>query len=126
MFFSPVKETEKLRGEVLAEGKDLTLTQANELLQKCKGELSEVLIEFADAGLKKLVINGMDASFDGYSARVFTDRTFNEIYADEGLSYEIRKRLPESFDSTESRLDTGESVGIRSLKIYRLNSIWPK
>ena len=52
VFFSPVKELEQLRGEVLAEGKDLTPAQANELLQKCAGELSEVVIEFADAGAR--------------------------------------------------------------------------
>ena len=126
IFYSPVKETEKLRGEVLAEGKNLTLAQANELLQKCQGELSEVLIEFADAGPRQLVINGMDAGFNGRVARIFTDRTFNEIYADDGISYEIRKRSPDKFDSTETRLTANESLKIQSLKIYRLKSIWTK
>jgi fructan beta-fructosidase len=126
IFYSPVKELEQLRGEVLVEGKDLTLAQANQLLQKCQGELSEVFIEFVDAGPRQLVINGMDASFDGRVARIFTDRTFNEVYADNGISYEIRKRLPKSFDSTETHLATNESGGVRSLKIFRLNSIWPK
>ena len=126
IFFSPVKETEKLRGDLLAAGKDLTLAQANQLLQKCQGELSEVLIEFADAGLRQLAINGMDTSFMGHDARIFTDRTFNEIYADDGLSYEIRKRLPGKFDSTETRLTANENLKIQSLKIIRLKSIWPK
>ena len=125
-FTHPVKETEKLRGEVLAEGKNLTLAQANELLQKCQGELSEVLIEFADAGPRQLVINGMDAGFNGRAARIFTDRTLNEIYADDGISYEIRKRLANKFDSTETRLTADESLKIQSLKIFRLKSIWPK
>ena len=125
MFFSPVKEAEKLRGEVLAEGKNLTLAQANELLQKCKDELSEVLIEFADSGPRQLVINGIDAGFNGRSARIFTDRTFNEIYAEDGLSYELRKRPAQSFDATETRLTAAEGAAIRSLKIYRLQSIWP-
>jgi len=124
LFFSPVKETEKLRGEVLAEGKDLTLAQANELLQKCQGELSETLIEFADAGPKQLVINGIDASFNGRVARIFTDYTFNEIYADDGISYKLKKRMLKSFTSTETRLTAAEGVGIRSLKILRLKSIW--
>ena len=126
IFYSPVKETEKLRGEVLAEGKNLTLAQANELLQKCQGELSEVLIEFADAGPRQLVIYGMDANFNGRAARIFTDRTLNEVYADDGISYEIRKRLPNKFDSTETRLTADESLKIQSLKIFRLKSIWPK
>jgi len=126
LFFSPVQETEKLRGEVLAAGKDLSLAQANQLLQKCQGELSEVVIEFADAGPRQLIINGLAAGFDGQSARIFTDRTFNEVYADDGLSYEIRKRLPNKFDSTETRLTAGNDAVIRSLNIFQLKSIWLK
>ena len=126
LFFSPVKEAESLRGEVLAEAKDLTPIKANELLQKCKGELSEVLIEFADYGPRQLVINGIDAGFNGRSARIFTDRTINEIYADNGISYELRKRLDYQFDSTETRLTAAESTSVRSLKIFQLKSIWPK
>ena len=126
MFFSPVMETEKLRSQILAEGANLTLAQANELLQKCQGELSETQIVFDDAGRKQLVINGMDAGFDGRSARIFTDRTFNEIYTDDGISYELRKRLEKNFDSTETRLTGDDGVVIRSLKIFRLRSIWPK
>lgn len=122
----PVKEFEQLRGEVLAEGKDLTPTQANELLQKCKGELSETLIEFADAGPKKLIINGIDASFDGHKARIFNDRTLNDVYADDGLSFQIRLRSPQTFESTETRLTAAEGTTINSLKIFRLKSIWPQ
>jgi len=124
IFYSPIKELEQLRGATLAEGKDLTPAQASELLQKCKGELSEVLIEFADAGPKQLVINGINASFNVRAARIFTDRTLNEVYADDGSSYEIRKRPSQNFDSTETRLTAGEDTIIRSLKIFRLKSIW--
>ena len=124
VFFSPVKELEALRGEVLAEGKDLTPAKANELLQKCRGELSEVLIEFAGAGAKQLVINGMDAGFDGRKARIFTDRTINEIYADEGISYELRKPQPKGFPCTETKLTAGDGTTIKSLQIFRLKSIW--
>ncbi len=77
VFFNPAKETEKLRGDVLAEGTDLKIAQANELLQKCQKELTEVEIEFADAGQKQIMINGIDASFEDRTARIFTDRTFN-------------------------------------------------
>ena len=124
IFYSPVKELEQLRGEVLAEGKDLTPAQANELLQKCQGELSETLIEFADSAPRQLVINGIDASFEGRAARIFTDRTLNEIYADDGISYELRKRLSQSFTSTETKLTVTDGSAIRSLKIFRLKSIW--
>ena len=124
LFFWPVKETEKLRGEILAEGRDLTVEQANELLQKCKGELTETLIEFPDDGRKQLVINGMDASFTGRGARIFTDRTFNEVYADDGLRYELKMRSPAGIDATESHLWAPAESTVRSLKIIRLNSIW--
>lgn len=124
LFFWPVKETENLRGEVLAEGKDLTPSQANELLQKCQRELSEVLIEYADSGPKELVINSINASFNGSKARIFTDRTFNEIYADAGISYELRKLPPKGFESPVTKLTAPEGTVIRSLKIFRLKSIW--
>lgn len=124
MFFWPVKETERLRAERLVEAKDLTLAEANAFLQKCQGELSEVLIAFTDAGPRQLVINGIDASFNGRTARIFTDRTFNEIYSDDGFSYELKKRAPGRFASTETRLTAAEDVGIRSLQIFRLKSIW--
>ncbi len=123
VFFSPVKELERLRGDVLAEGKDLTIEQANALLQKCQDELSETLLEFTEAGPRQLTINGMDASFDGSSVRVLTDSTFNEVYAEDGLSYEVRKRANSNFDSKETKLSASEGT-IRSLKIFRLKSIW--
>ena len=123
VFFSPVKETEKLRGEVLAEGKDLTLDQANALLQKCQRELTEVLIEFDDSAQHSLLINGIDASFNGRSARIFTDRTFNEIYAEDGASYEIRKLPIKGLDAPETKISGSENTTIKSLKIFRLKSI---
>jgi len=124
MFFSPVKETEKLRGEVLAEGKNLTVAQANDLLQKCGGELSEVVIEFSESAARQLVINGMDAGFSGRSARIFTDRTFNEVYADDGISYELRKAPVEGFPSSYTKLTAPEGAVVTSLKVYRLKTIW--
>ncbi len=124
VFYNPVKEIEALRGDVIAEGKDLTPAAANELLQKCKGELTETLIEFSDAGPKQIVINGMDAGFNGRSARIFTDRILNEVYADGGISYEVRRLPVKSFASPETRLIAPASAVIRSLKIYRLKGIW--
>jgi fructan beta-fructosidase len=126
VFFSPVKELEALRGDVLAEGNDLTPAKANELLQKCAGELCEVLIEFAAGGPKQIVINGMDASFDGRSARIFTDLTLNEVYADDGISYELRKPKAKDFPSTETQLTAADGTIIKSLKVFRLKSIWPE
>jgi hypothetical protein len=125
LFFSPIKEVEKLRGEMLAQGTNLTIEQVNEMLQKCRGELTEVLIEFPEAGAKQLMIGGIDAGFQGRSARIFTDRTFNEIYADGGISYEIRKLPAKAFTSPETRLTAGDGETITSLKIFRLKSTWP-
>ncbi len=125
VFYSPVKELEQLRGDVLAEGQNLTPAQASDLLQKCQGELTETLIEFAEPGPKKLVINSMDASFSGRHARIFTDRTFNEVYADDGISYEVRKLTSKGLASPETRR-TVEGGTVRSLKIFRLKSIWPQ
>ena len=66
----------------------------------------------------------MDASFTGRGARIFTDRTLNDIYTDDGFSFEIRMRSPRSFESTETRLTAPEGTTIKSLKIFRLKSIW--
>ncbi len=123
LFYYPVKEMELLRGDMLAEGKDLTMAQANDLLQKCKGELSEVLIEFSGEGTKQLLINGIDASFTGKNARIFTDRTVNEVFAADGLSYEIGKRPGNKFDSNETQLILPDG-NVSSLRIYRIKSIW--
>ena len=90
-------------------------------LETCKGELTEVLIEFEEGGKHELMINGIDATFEGFGARIFTDATFNAVYADNGLYYEVRRRSPENFDSTETVLGAGR---VKSLKVYRLKSIW--
>ncbi|MEM7602163.1 MAG: glycoside hydrolase family 32 protein, partial [Verrucomicrobiota bacterium] len=105
----PVKELEALRVEELAS------------LEDCQGELTEVLIEFEEAGQHELMINGIDASFEGKSARIFTDRSFNEVFADGGLFFKARHRKPDHIDSTETSVKSEE---IKSLKIYRLKSIW--
>ncbi len=124
LFYTPVKEVEALRSAELAYGINLTVAQANELLQKCKGELTETLIEFAEPGKQQLVINGIDAGFEGKSARIFTDRTLNEVYADGGKSYEMRRLPIKAFTNAETRLTAPEGAVIRSLKIIQLKSIW--
>ena len=124
MFFSPVKETEKLRAEIIAEGTNLTTEKADALLQACKGELAEVLIEFTESGHQSLIINGIDANFKGKSARIFSDRTVTELYVDDGLLYDVRKRPEARFEANLTQLKAGEGVTVRSLKIFRLNSIW--
>lgn len=122
--FVPMKETEKLRVEVLAEGQDLNIEEANAFLRRAEGELSEVLIQFAGDGPKSLTVNGLDASFDGRTATIFTDRTFNEVYANHGIYYEVRKRDPRRFGSTETGIAISPGLSIQSLKIFRLKSIW--
>jgi hypothetical protein len=66
----------------------------------------------------------MDAGFNGSSARIFTDRTFNEIYADDGISYELRNAPPAQFPSKETKLTASDGTVVSSLKIFRLKSIW--
>lgn len=105
----PVEEVKKLRAKEF------------QCLEECKGELTEVLIEFEEGGLHEMMINGIDASFEGKSARIFTDRTIAEVYANDGLFYQVRERSADSFDSTETVVKNGT---IKSLKIYQLKSIW--
>ena len=114
VFLEPVAEVERLRDKLLAEGPDA--------LSACKGESSEALIEFETDGRHELVVNGIDASFTGRRARVFTDRTFNEVYIDGGAGYVSRARDPAKVDSAESGV-RGEAA--KSVRVYRLKSIWP-
>ena len=125
MFFWPVKETDGLREQMLVDEKNLSLAKANQLLRKYQTELTEVWIEFANSGPHSLLIRGMDASFNGTAARIYSDRTFNEVYAQDGLSYEIRKMPAQALTSPKSQLTAPENTLIPSLKIYRLQSIWP-
>ena len=115
IFLVPVEEVENLRGEVLA--------TSIEGLKSCKDTETEVLIEFTEGGKHELMINGIEATFTGRSARIFTDRTFNEIYVDDGLSYTANARTPANVDSNETVVKSG---GIKSLQAYRLKSIWKK
>jgi fructan beta-fructosidase len=115
MFMEPVAETKRLRDKLLAEGVDG--------LEACAGETTEVLIEFKEDGRHELIINGIDASFTGRHARIFTDRTFNEVYSDGGLGYSATQRLPANVDSTQTVLKNGT---VKSLQVYRLKSIWNK
>jgi fructan beta-fructosidase len=126
MFFWPVKETEGLREQLLVDEKNLSLAKANQLLRKYQTELTEVWIEFADSGSHPLLLCGMDASFSGTAARIYSDRTFNEVYAQDGLSYEIRKMPAKALTSPKSQLTAPANTLIPSLKIYRLQSIWPQ
>ena len=115
VLLQPVKEVEKLRGEVLA--------TSIAGLKSCEGKETEVLIEFAESGKHELIINGIDASFTGSSARIFTDRTFNEVYTDGGLYYTAHARTLANVTSTETAM---KSSGVKSLHVYRLKSIWKK
>ncbi len=112
MFINPVRETEHLRA---------SKTGATDGLKSCEGVLSEVLIEFEEPGRHELMINGIDASFTGRSARIFTDRTFNEVYVDGGLGYFANARQPANIDSTESGIRNGK---VKSLQVFGINSIY--
>ncbi len=114
MFYEPVAEVENLRADLL--------TALPDGLSDAAGELSEVLIEFESPGRHELVINGIDASFTGKRARIFTDRNFNEMYIVDGLEYRTTKREAANVVSTETTVTSDSKI--KSLKIYRLNSIW--
>lgn len=122
----PVKKVESLRESALFKGKDLTLEQVTEALQVCHGELTEVLIELDQPATCKAMINGVDADFEGRDARIFVDRTVTETYADGGLFYEVRPRRSNDIDLTETRIESEQTPKVMSLKVYRLNSIWPQ
>ena len=115
LFYEPVSETEQLRVRLLSDSIDG--------LSVCAGELSEVVIEFGKAGRHELTINGIDASFTGTRARIFTDRNFNELYIDGGLEYRVTKRDPAELASSRTAVTSDSKI--RSLQVYRLKPIWP-
>lgn len=114
VFMQPVNEVESLRGELL--------TDSVHEINACQGELSEVLIEFETAGEHELLINGINATFNGKSARIFVDRAVCEIFIDGGAEYKAAARTPDRFGSTETAVLSGGKV--QSLTVYRLESIW--
>ncbi len=114
LFYQPVAELESLRENVLTE--DIASLSAAE------GKLVEILIEFEELGTHQLTINGIDASFDGRSARIFSDRNTNEVYIDGGLEYRCYRREPAQTGSTETRKASNGTI--LSLKIFELRSIW--
>ena len=120
--FEPVAELERLRTETLAEGTDLSPAEATAALAACAGELSEVEIAFAAAGRHAVTIDGVDASFDGTSARIVADRTVTEIYVDGGRRYAVRTRPPERFDDHASAVGGGNGV-VASLRVHRLRPL---
>ena len=120
--FNPSEELAGLRTERLTDAADLDAAAANAVLAGA-GELTETAIEFGNPGRHDLVIGGIDASFEGTSAVIFTDRTVNEIYVDGGRRYIVRTKPAAAFESTASELRTDEPVS--RLTIHRLRSIWP-
>ncbi|MEM9368576.1 MAG: sulfatase-like hydrolase/transferase [Planctomycetota bacterium] len=114
LLYQPIKELEALRVEVLSNNVSGLATAS--------GQLAEVFIEFAKQGTHKLTINGIDASFDGRTARIYSDRNTNEVYIDGGLEYRTYRREPEQTGSTTTEV-VSESA-ISSLKVFRLKSIW--
>jgi fructan beta-fructosidase len=111
VFTNPVLETEGLRVSAAAAIDDLDV---------CAGKSTEVLIEYQDVGRHELIIDGIDASFTGRSARIFTDRTFNEVYVDGGLEYFANARQPANVDSSESSMKHHQ---VKSLRVFELKSI---
>ena len=119
--FRPVAELENLRAERLAAATDPNTAEAALALAACADELTEVNVEFDRAGRHDLTIDGVDASFEGTSARIFTDRTVTELYVDGGRRYEVRTRPAKSFDERHCRV----GAGVQVLTVHRLRSIWP-
>jgi len=124
LFYNPVKEFVKLREKILVQAENVDGQTAERLLQACQGQLCEVEVTLSQSAPVKLALNGIDASFVGQRAQIFADRTVNEVYADEGASYEIYKRPAQDFNRTLTRWELPPGVKVTSLKAYRLRSIW--
>ncbi|MEM8913297.1 MAG: sulfatase-like hydrolase/transferase [Planctomycetota bacterium] len=114
LFYQPIQELDELRAEMLTEDIDE--------IGAAEGELADIHIEFENTGRHDLIINGIDASFDGQSARIITDRNTNEVYIDGGVEYRTYRREPSQTGSTKTQI-AGEDP-MKSLRVFRLRSIW--
>jgi len=128
LFFYPVTEINKLRGEQLVAQDNLTVGDADQIFKTCSGKLLDVIMEYElEAGAKiTLTLNGQIVSSNGSgSMRVLSDRTITEAFINNGQQA-ISFRRPEStFDATASGITMTGSGTITSLTIYEMKSIWP-
>lgn len=128
LFFYPVTEINRLRGEQLVAQKNLTVGEADQVLKACSGKLLDVIVEYQlEPGAKIiLTLNGQIASSDGSgSMRVLSDRTITEAFINNGQQA-ISFRRPESnFDATDCGITQTGSGTITSLTVYEMKSIWP-
>jgi fructan beta-fructosidase len=143
MFFNPVPELDKLRGQTF-EGKDLTASDANALLQKTTAELLDVdlTLSAGKSGTATLWVRGNpitwnsqtgDLSCRGTSAklapasvlnlRVIIDRSVLEIFPDHGVTgMSFGGNIYTSKDPL--KLELPDEGRVQSLRISELKSVW--
>ena len=126
MFCNPVGELQKLRVATICDRRGLSIDEANQQLHACQDELTEVIIELSEHRKVELRINGIGANFDGSEARVFNDRTVNEIYVDGGSVYRVNARPADRLNDNATRLAIDGDATIDRLTIYRLKSIFDR
>lgn len=124
IYCTPVKEVDTLRVETIVSASDVSIEEAQQLLQACNDELTEVQIDLTKPATINLQINGITANFTGTSARIYNDRVINEVYVDGGREYRVNAKPPEDLTDHATTLSTEGDAKIKSLKVYRLKSIF--
>ncbi|NNJ25943.1 glycoside hydrolase family 32 protein [Alienimonas chondri] len=121
--FNPAPEMLGLRTGAVKSWENLTSEAASAALTENAGLLTETLIRFEKDGRHSLTVAGIDVSFEGTSARIFTDRTVTEVYVDGGRRYTVHARSPDAFEARTGSVGEGDPVA--TLTVHRLKSIWP-
>lgn len=124
IFCTPVEELKTLRVETLAHATDIDSLTTERILNECKNALTEVQIELDAPAKVHLRINGIPADFDGKTASIFNDRVTNEVYVDHGRIYEVNARGADSLADTSTTLRIDGQAKIKSITVYRLQSIF--
>ncbi len=118
---SPVPERAALRGDVLFEGTDLTAAAVSAALRSAAaGGPIETHITFATTGEHAVMIGGIGVGLEETSAVVFIDGASVELFADNGLGYEMDTRRSNAEDENDFQV-LGEG-SIASLTVYRLKA----
>jgi fructan beta-fructosidase len=143
--FYPVMEIDALR-VAIANGVDLSIRHANELLANAEGDLFdlEMEIEFQNEYPVRLDIGGYpllilpgnhEVTFMGKRAfvqpgstsmhlRVLIDRSVTEVFIDRGWAAFSAMTIFGSPDKNECKLCLEGEAQIRSFALYKLRSIW--
>lgn len=127
LFFYPVVETDAFRKNLIVSAGNPSLSEINQILERCEGKLLDVFLEYEldNAAALEVIVNGQVVSIsESGTLRVLSDRTITEAFINRG-EQAISYRRPEStFDDIDSSISLAGQGNITQFIVYEMNSIW--